>query len=161
MGAPPGQLSKEEPMQRIALALVALAALAAVVRPQQSYAFPGEPAAPPEPSRVSPLACDREALTPQERHRHFEVLGPALRKLVKGVHELPDGFELEFPADRETFAMLSEWVSGERLCCPFFDISLRSEREGGSVRLQLTGRDSVKQFIETEGKDWLRTPGGK
>jgi hypothetical protein len=28
-------------------------------------------------AKESPLACDREALTPQQRKRHFDELGPA------------------------------------------------------------------------------------
>lgn len=104
----------------------------------------------------SPLACDREALTAEQRKRHFDELGPALRKLRKNARELPDGFEFEFPGDRATYAMLSEWVDGERVCCPFFDITLRSDREGGPVHLRLTGRAGVKQFIEVEGREWIR-----
>ena len=104
----------------------------------------------------SPLACDREALTSEQRKRHFDVLGPALRRLRKSARELPDGFEFEFPGDRATYAMLSEWVDGERVCCPFFDITLRSDREDGPVHLRLTGRAGVKQFIEVEGREWIR-----
>ncbi len=38
----------------------------------------------------------------------------------------------------------------ERLCCPFFDLALRIDREGGPVWLRLTGRKGVKDFITTE-----------
>jgi len=104
----------------------------------------------------SPLACDREALTPEQRKKHFEVLGPALRNLRKNVRELPDGYEFEFPSDAASFQMLSEWVYGERICCPFFDINVRMERENGPIYLRLTGRDGVKQFIQVEGSSWLK-----
>jgi hypothetical protein len=96
----------------------------------------------------SPFACDRAALTPEKRKRHFDELGPALRPLRKATHELADGFEFEFPADAAVYQLLAEWVGGERLCCPFFDINLRIEREGGAMWLRLTGRDGVKQFIK-------------
>jgi hypothetical protein len=96
----------------------------------------------------SPFACDRAALTPEKRKRHFDELGPALRSLRKTTHELSDGFEFEFPADAATYQLLSEWVGGERLCCPFFDIDLRVEREGGPLWLRLTGREGVKHFIQ-------------
>jgi hypothetical protein len=39
---------------------------------------------------------------------------------------------------------------GERACCPFFDIDMRLEREGGSFWLSLTGREGVKQFIQVD-----------
>ena len=38
----------------------------------------------------------------------------------------------------------------ERLCCPFLDISLRFEREGGPLWLRLAGRKGVKEFIKIE-----------
>lgn len=104
----------------------------------------------------SPLACDRSALTPDQRKRHFDELGPALRSLKTGFRELPDGFEFKFPSDMKTYQLLAEWAAGERVCCPFFDIELRSEREGGPVWLRLTGREGVKQFIAVEGASWLK-----
>jgi hypothetical protein len=104
----------------------------------------------------SPLACDRLALTPEVRKRHFEELGPALVKLRRGVRELPDGYELEFPSDPKTMAMLEEWVGQERLCCPFFDINVHYVQEGGPVWLRLTGRPGTKEFMEADGAAWIR-----
>jgi hypothetical protein len=107
----------------------------------------------------SPFACDRAALTPQARKRHFDELGPALKARNKSVRELRDGFEFEFPSDTATFQLVSEWVAGERLCCPFFDIDLRSEREGGALWLRLTGREGVKQFIQADFALWFQSVG--
>jgi len=103
----------------------------------------------------SPLACDRKALTTEQRKRHFDELGPSLRSRRKSVHELPDGFEFEFPGDEETFALLAEWVAGERVCCPFFEINVRAEPDSGALWLRLTGREGVKHFLEIEGSGWL------
>ena len=103
----------------------------------------------------SPFACNRAALTAQARKRHFDELGPALRARKKNIRELRDGFEFEFPADTATFELVSEWVKGERLCCPFFDIDLHAEREGGSLWLRLTGREGVKQFIKADFASWM------
>ena len=103
----------------------------------------------------APFACDRLALTPQIRKRHFEELGPALRALRSGVRELPGGYEFKFPSDAKTVAMLTEWAEQERLCCPFFDIALRFERNGGPAWLRLTGRPGTKDFIR-DGADWIR-----
>src|SRR5215469_2977327 len=89
----------------------------------------------------SPFACDRQALTPAARKRHFDELGPALRSLRKTVRELPDGYEFEFSPDLQTIQLVAEWAAGERLCCPFFDIDLRMDREHGKFWLRLTGRE--------------------
>jgi hypothetical protein len=115
---------------------------------------PAAISATPEPSsqteHVSPFACNALALSPEVRKRHFEELGPALLKLKKSTRELPDGYDLEFPADNKTYQLLTEWAFQERLCCPFFDINLRFDREGGPLWLRLTGRRGTKEFIKEE-----------
>ena len=108
-----------------------------------------------ESKRESPFACDRMALSAAARKRHFDELGPALRPLVKNVRELSDGYEFEFPFDANTYRLVTEWTGGEHLCCPFFDIDLRLEREGGAFWLRLTGREGVKQFIASDFKRWF------
>jgi len=105
--------------------------------------------------KESAFACNRMALGPEARKRHFEQLGPALRGMVRRVREVADGFEFEFPSDAESVKVLAEWVVGERLCCPFFDIALRWEREGGGLWLRLTGREGVKEFIRADFGRWL------
>ena len=69
-------------------------------------------------------------------------------KLKKSTRELPDGYEFEFPLDRATWQLMTEWVIDERLCCPFFDIDVRFRRENGPLWLRLTGRPGVKEFIK-------------
>lgn len=135
------------------LTAIALATIAAVGFCPQGAAQ--QPDSSPNPKSESPFACNRLALNPEQRKRHFDELGPALRSLKTGARELPDGFEFRFPADMKTYQLLAEWTAGERVCCPFFDIDLRSEREGGPVWLRLTGRNGVKQFIEADFHKWL------
>jgi len=114
------------------------------------------PPEPPQQARTeSPFACNRLALNEQQRRRHFDELSPTLRGLKTQVAELPDGFEFQFPSDQKTFQLLAEWIDGERVCCPFFDIDLRSQREGGLLTLRLTGRDGVKQFIRADFAKWF------
>src|ERR1043166_1774892 len=43
----------------------------------------------------TPFACVPEALSPAERKRHFDELGPMLRKLSTGIRELKDGYAIE------------------------------------------------------------------
>jgi len=104
----------------------------------------------------SPFACNRAALTAADRKRHFDELGPALRAAVINVRELPDGYEFEFPADSVTFRRVAEWAAGEHLCCPFFDIELRQQRENGSFWMRLSGRSGVKQFILADFAKWMK-----
>ena len=121
---------------------------------------PGAISVTAEPSshaeQVSPLACNAFALSPEARKRHFEQVGPALLNLKKITRELPDGYEVEFPADKATWQLLTEWAIDERLCCPFLDIELRFSRESGPLWLRLTGRPGTKEFIEEDFKQLLR-----
>ena len=111
----------------------------------------------PETKRSeSPFACNRLALTPEQRKRHFDELGPKLRSLKKSVRELPNGYEFEFSPDSNTVQLVAEWAVGERACCPFFDIDMRLQREGGALWLSLTGREGVKRFIQADGASWIR-----
>ena len=100
--------------------------------------------------QVSRFACNAFALSPEARKRHFDELGPALLKLKKSTRELPDGYEFELPPDKGTYQLLTEWAFQERLCCPFFDIDVRFERENGPLWLRLTGRPGTKEFIKEE-----------
>src|SRR6267154_5512042 len=99
---------------------------------------------------VSAFACNAFALSPEARKRHFDEVGPALLKLKKSTRELPDGYEFELPPDKGTYQLLTEWAFRERLCCPFFDIDVRYERENGPLWLRLTGRPGTKEFIKEE-----------
>jgi hypothetical protein len=51
--------------------------------------------------------------------------------------------------------LVAEWAAGERDCCPFFDIDLHLEREGGPLWLGLTGREGVKQFLRADAAAWI------
>lgn len=107
-------------------------------------------------SKSSPFACNRFAMTTAERKRHFEELGPKLREMRKSVRELDNGYEFEFPADKTTYAMVTEWAIQERACCPFFDIELRLDREGGPLWLRLSGRPGTKEFIKVDNAAWVK-----
>jgi hypothetical protein len=127
----------------ISLSAICLAAL-------NTLAGQDQPLPSSQNEHVSPFACNALAMSPEVRKRHFEELGPALLKLKKSVRELRDGYELEFPPDNRTYQLLTEWAFQERLCCPFFDIELRFDREGGPLWLRLTGRAGTKEFTKEE-----------
>jgi hypothetical protein len=103
----------------------------------------------------SPFVCDRLALTPALRHRHFDVLGPLLRTKILAVRAEPDGYSFRFPNDWATYSNLTEWTNGERLCCPFFDFDLQVSREHGQIWLKLSGRPGTKDFIRSDFAPWF------
>jgi hypothetical protein len=46
--------------------------------------------------------------------------------------------------------MAAEFMTLERLCCPFLTLTLEVERERGPLWLTLTGREGVKPFLQAE-----------
>ena len=140
-------------MMLTAVMLFASLAIAVIGMPEAGRPQGNSPSA---KTAESHFVCNRSALTPEQRKRHFDELSPKLLSLKKSVRELPNGYEFEFPADPKTVQLVAEWAVGERACCPFFDIDMRLEREGGSLWLGVTGREGVKQFIQADGAAWLR-----
>lgn len=99
--------------------------------------------------KESPFACNMAALTSEQRTRIFGLLKKMKLKMAE-VKELPDGFAFRFPSESEMLIELAEFVSYERMCCPFFDFELTVAREGGPLWLKLKGREGVKDFIRME-----------
>jgi hypothetical protein len=138
------------------LLLLLIVAVGTAASAQDTCARPGSDKTATKDKHLSPFACDREALDPVGRKRHFDELGPQLRDAIVGVRELPDGYEFQFSPNPATVAKVAEWAAGERLCCPFFNISLRMDPEHGPFWLRLTGRKGTKAFIQQDGAEWLQ-----
>ena len=102
----------------------------------------------------SPFYCNRTALTAEQRQRQKE-LGKTLHASLLGVQELPDGYEFEFAPSPANYQALAEFTPMEHACCPFFDVSIRVEREHGKLWWRLTGREGVKTFIRGEFSSWF------
>jgi len=99
--------------------------------------------------KESPFACDLTAIAPAQRDAHIATI-KSLFGVVKSTRELPDGYAFELPNESDVLLKASEFISNERVCCPFFDFALEIEREGGPMWLSLKGRDGVKPFIMAE-----------
>jgi len=110
-------------------------------------------------TKESPFACAMNVFTSAERKQHFEEFGPRLRASLTGIRELSNGYEFRFAPDPAAYEVLSAWMLQERRCCPFFDLNLRLDREGGPMSLTLTGREGVKEFIAEEFRPWFEKAG--
>ena len=104
----------------------------------------------------SPLVCDLTALSEAERREHTRV-SEEMFAALQDVQELPDGYGFRFPATMAMLQTLATFVARERKCCPFYDFTMKVEREGGPLWLHLSGREGVKAFIrrEMEGHEQL------
>ena len=95
-----------------AVTLFAFLATAVLGMPEAAIAQGNSPNA---KTAESPFACNRLALTPEQRKRHFDELSPKLLSLKKSVRELPNGYEFEFPADPRRF---KSWRNGQSASVP-------------------------------------------
>lgn len=97
----------------------------------------------------SSFACNMTALTPEERKAHIAAIAQVFGA-VEEIRELPDGYSFRVTNDTPMLLKLADFISKERLCCPFFGFSLELEPEGGDLWLSLLGREGVKPFIQAE-----------
>ena len=97
----------------------------------------------------SPFACQMDAIEPDKRQQHVATAHKVFQA-VKSIRELPNGYAFQLPDEAETLQMVWEFISLERLCCPFFGFTFEIEPEGRSVWLELTGREGIKPFIRAE-----------
>lgn len=96
-----------------------------------------------------PLFCGLSVLDPAQR-QHHQANTRQLFGSVQQIEELPDGYAFYWPAAAGTILTVAEFITMERLCCPFFDFALEIKSKGGPLRLKLTGREGVKQFMLAE-----------
>lgn len=104
--------------------------------------------------KESPFACDMTAIRTDQRNAHLATIERLFRS-VQSIRELANGYSFRLVNDLDTLLTAAQFISLERLCCPFFDFGLDIEREGGEVWLRLTGREGAKPFIMAEIGDHL------
>jgi hypothetical protein len=97
----------------------------------------------------SPIACNMAALSDEQRKRIL-VLLKQIRTSGQELRELPDGYALRLPSESAMVRDVAEYITLERMCCPFFRFEMEVEQEGGPLWLRLTGREGVKEFTKLE-----------
>jgi hypothetical protein len=114
-----------------------------------------------EAQQQSPIACDMNVLSPAQREIHLSTSRDLFSSL-RQIRELSNGYEFRLDGSN-VILKAAEFISMEKLCCPFLNFTLEVEAENGSVWLGLTGREGVKAFVREEisglldaAVDWSR-----
>ena len=89
------------------------------------------------------------AIPPEQRQVHLTT-SKDLFSRIEDFQELEDGYEFRFASGPDLIIKLGQFISLEKLCCPFLNFGVEVEAEGGPVWLRLTGREGVKAFIREE-----------
>ena len=93
------------------------------------------------------FACNLLALDTEARQRH-SVVCKQLFESFQEIRELPEGYGFRWgTAD---LLLGAEFISRERLCCPFFDFTLSVDARADSFWLDITGRPGTKAFVRSE-----------
>jgi hypothetical protein len=95
-----------------------------------------------------PIACDPHAVPEQMRDRWVEA-GMHVYAAVLEVQEVPDGYRCRLPANSAILLTLADYISNERLCCPFLHFLLEVEPAGGPFWLYLTGGEGVQAYLQS------------
>ena len=89
------------------------------------------------------------AIPAAQRPVHLEK-SRELFSQIEETRELPNGYEVRFADEPDLLKRLADFVSLEKLCCPFLRFEIDAEAENGPVWLRLSGREGVKEFIREE-----------
>ena len=81
-----------------------------------------------------------------QKIRHQTLINEVL-STIRDTKELSNGCQVEFPYDPSLFLKISEWMTLEHLCCPFFSFTLQLETD--MIRLAITGSEEAKRFLQT------------
>lgn len=95
-----------------------------------------------------PLACNLKAISAADRPRYAD-LTKRLRAAVTSQSELPDGYLYALDTKKATLPEVAEWITMERLCCPFLTFQI-DVKTSGETRLTLRGPEGVKAILREE-----------
>jgi hypothetical protein len=96
-------------------------------------------------SRDEPaVACDFTAMDDGQRERYL-ALRRRLGEDFREARELEDGYAFRHSSGEDVLLALAEYVSLERLCCPFFAFTIEVGR--GEVWLRMTGPEGAKEIL--------------
>ena len=93
------------------------------------------------------LACDFTAMDAEQRER-YRALRRQLSEDLHEARELEDGYAFKHSSEAKVLIALAEYVTLERLCCPFFDFAIEVGRDGGPVWLRMTGGQEAKRILQ-------------
>ena len=90
------------------------------------------------------VACNLNAISPAQRSRYRD-LGEKLRRAIQHRSELSSGYTYELDAETITLLEAAQWITMERLCCPFLTFSLKVGDD--AFRLTISGPDPSKAIL--------------
>jgi hypothetical protein len=96
-----------------------------------------------------PLACNMDVFTPVQREAHIQTT-MELIQAVQSVQGIENGYIFMFLNETKLISKIAEFISNERLCCPFLEFRLQVISNNEPVSLSLTGPTGTQEFLRAE-----------
>ena len=96
-----------------------------------------------------PLACNMNVFTPAQREQHIQTTRQLIQE-VQNIQSVEHGYQFNFPNETEFISKIAEFISNERLCCPFLVFNLTVSTMHEPVSLTLSGPAGTQQFLREE-----------
>lgn len=98
------------------------------------------------------IACNTNAIRAAERPRYNDLM-KRLRLAIRERTEIRAGYT--FRLDGKSFSLpeVAEWITMERLCCPFLKFQISVSADQSDWVLKLTGPEGVKELLKAEFPD--------
>jgi len=93
------------------------------------------------------IACNIHAISAVQRPRYDDLV-TRLRASMRDRRELADGYTYSLDSAKITLQEVSEWITMERLCCPFLIFKL--EVAGEASCLAMRGPEGTKAILQQE-----------
>lgn len=100
------------------------------------------------PDDFPALACNPGSIHPDDRVRYRGLMN-RLRVSIGGRTELPFGYVYSITTESISLLELADWVTLERLCCPFLNFLIDVDA-AGDVHLTVRGPKGVKEVLQEE-----------
>ena len=95
------------------------------------------------------LVCNMSVFTPDQREKHVRNT-IWLVQGVQAIQELEHGYQFALPDRSEYISRIADFISDERLCCPFLEFNLDVGPARQFISLSLTGPAGTKEFLRDE-----------
>jgi hypothetical protein len=90
-----------------------------------------------------------QVFTSVERDSHIQT-ATQLFGTVQHIHDTERGYEFIFSSESATLVKVAEFISKERLCCPFLEFTLSLVPNYETTSLLLTGPEGTREFLREE-----------
>jgi hypothetical protein len=95
------------------------------------------------------IACNSKAISAAERPRYNDLM-KRLRLAIRDRSEIRDGYAFKLNGKAISLPEVADWISMERLCCPFLTFQLSASANQSDWALKLTGPEGVKILLKAE-----------